>query len=334
MDSKEIVRLGEMVLAGHIINEQEALFLADTGEEDIPLLGAYANKIRAKFAGKKVEMCGVINARSGLCSEDCKFCSQSVHHHTDTQPFPLISEQEALTSVNNHSKAGAERASIVTSGKGMENDPDFERIVALIQHVSEESEIKICANLGTVSYNQASLLVKSGIRRYAHNLETSQRFYPKICTTHPYQERLNTLLAAKEAGLELCSGGIIGLGESWNDRISLACTLRSLDVDSIPINILNPIPGTLLERQAPLSPLEILKAISIFRFILPSKIIRLAGGREINLRDMQGAAMLAGVNGLIVGNYLTFGGRDIAKDFIMVNDAGLHPHIKNKGETK
>ncbi|WP_094604900.1 Biotin synthase [Sporomusa silvacetica DSM 10669] len=329
MDSSEIIRLGELVLEGYIISEQEAISLTDACEDDIPLLGAYANKIRAKFAGKKVDMCGVINARSGLCTEDCKFCSQSVYHQTNAQPFPLISKQEALDSITNFSKAGAERASIVTSGKGMENDPDFERIVTLIKHVTTESEINICANLGTISYSQAAFLVQSGIKRYAHNLETSQNFYPQICTTHPYQERLNTLLAAKKAGLELCSGGIIGLGESWNDRISLALTLRSLDIDSIPINILNPIQGTLLEKQTPLSPLEILKTFAIFRFILPNKVIRPAGGREINLRDMQGAVMLAGANGLIVGNYLTFGGRDIANDFIMVNDAGLVPILNN-----
>ncbi|TWH48055.1 biotin synthase BioB [Sporomusa sp. KB1] len=329
MDSNEIIRLGELVLEGHIVSEQEAISLTDTCEDDIPLLGAYANKIRTKFAGKKVDMCGVINARSGLCTEDCKFCSQSVYHQTNSQPFPLISKQEALDSITNLSKAGAERASIVTSGKGMDNDPDFERIVTLIKHVTTESTINICANLGTISYSQATFLVKSGIKRYAHNLETSQNFYPQICTTHPYQERLNTLLAAKKAGLELCSGGIIGLGEGWNDRISLALTLRSLDIDSIPINILNPIQGTLLEKQTPLSPLEILKTFAIFRFILPSKVIRPAGGREINLRDMQGAVMLAGANGLLVGNYLTFGGRDIAKDFIMVNDAGLVPILNN-----
>jgi biotin synthase len=225
--------------------------------------------------------------------------------------------------------AGVERASIVTSGKGMEGDSDFEQIVTLIDYVAKESGIKICANLGTISSTQAELLVQSGIRRYAHNLETSERFYPEICTTHSYSERFSTLLAAKNAGLELCSGGIIGLGESWQDRIDLAFTLRALDVSSVPINILNPIPGTLLEKQSPLSPLEILKTFAIFRFILPDKIIRPAGGREINLRDMQGAIMLAGANGLIVGNYLTFGGRDTAKDFAMVSDAGLYPNSTN-----
>jgi biotin synthase len=329
MDAKHIVKLGEMVLDGYRVTTADALSLTQIAEEDIPLLGAYANKIRAKFSGTSVEMCGVINARSGSCTEDCKFCAQSVYHHTSCSPFPLITHNKALEQVEQLSKDGARRASLVTSGKGMETDPDFKPIVSLIQYVSEQSDIGICANLGTVSFDQALLLARAGVERYAHNLETSERFYPEVCTTHPYQERFNTLLAAKNAGLELCSGGIIGLGETWEDRISLAVTLRELDVDSIPINILNPIPGTSLESQTPLSPLEILKTFAIFRFILPAKVIRPAGGREVNLRDMQGTIMLSGANGLIVGNYLTFNGRDTAKDFTMVYDAGLNPGPKN-----
>ncbi|HWR42775.1 biotin synthase BioB [Sporomusa sp.] len=329
MDSKHIVKLGEMVLDGYRITTADARSLAEIGEEDIPLLGAYANKIRAKFAGTSVDMCGVVNARSGMCTEDCKFCAQSVYHHTNCSIFPLISHNKALSQIEQLSKDGARRASIVTSGKGMETDPDFEQIVALIQYVSEQSGMGICANLGTISNDQALRLAQAGVKRYAHNLETSERFYPEVCTTHPYQERFNTLIAAKNAGLELCSGGIIGLGEAWEDRISLAVTLRELDVDSIPINILNPIQGTSLASQTPLSPLEILKTFAIFRFVLPAKVIRPAGGREVNLRDMQGAVMLAGANGLIVGNYLTFSGRDTAKDFTMIYDAGLNPNQNN-----
>ncbi|WP_425060439.1 Biotin synthase [Sporomusa carbonis] len=329
MESRNIVSLGEMILNGYLITSEEAFSLTNIPEEDIPLLGAYANKIRARFAGNSVDMCGVINARSGMCSEDCKFCAQSLHHDTNCPVFPLISQNEALKSIEQLARDGAKRASIVTSGKGMENDSDFERIVTLIQYVTEQSKIKICANLGTINYDQALILFQSGVKRYAHNLETSERFYPEICTTHPYQDRINTILAAKKAGLELCSGGIIGLGETWEDRIDLALTLRALDVSSIPINILNPLPGTSLAKQTRLSPLEILKTFAIFRFILPDKVIRPAGGREVNLRDMQGAVMLAGANGLIVGNYLTFGGRDTAKDFTMIYDAGLYPNPDN-----
>lgn len=326
MDAKYIVKLGEMVLAGYRLTVADALSLVATAKEDIMLLGAYAHKIRAKFAGPAVEICGVINARSGLCTEDCKFCAQSVYHQTDCTIFPLLPPDQALAQVNRLDRDGVRRASLVTSGKGMEADPDFDRIVSLIQYINRQSATGICANLGTVSPDQALRLARAGVKRYAHNLETSERFYPEVCTTHPYRERFATLIAAKNAGLELCSGGIIGLGETWEDRINLALTLRELAVASVPINILNPIPGTALAARMPLSPLEILKTFAIFRFILPAQVIRPAGGREMNLRDMQGAVLLAGANGLIAGNYLTFSGRDTAKDFTMVYDAGLKPH--------
>ncbi len=329
MDAKYIIKLGEMVLDGYSLTSAEALSLVAIALEDIPLLGAYAHKIRAKFAGPGVEMCGVINARSGLCTEDCKFCAQSVYHQTNCTIFPLISPTRALEQITRLSKDGVRRASLVTSGKGMETDPDFDRIVSLIQYISQQSDTGICANLGTISHSQALRLAAAGIKRYAHNLETSERFYPYVCTTHTYRERFDTLLAAKNAGLALCSGGIIGLGETWEDRINLALTLRELDVASVPINILNPIPGTAFAAQTPLAPLEIIKTFAIFRFILPAKVIRPAGGREIHLRDMQGTVMLTGANGLIAGNYLTFGGRDTAKDFTMVYDAGLRPDLEN-----
>ncbi|MEN6414231.1 MAG: biotin synthase BioB [Veillonellales bacterium] len=188
------------------------------------------------------------------------------------------------------------------------------------------THLKVCANLGTITKEQALQLAAAGVKRYAHNLETSERFYPKMCTTHSYQERLSTIQAAKSAGLELCTGGIIGLGETWQDRLDLAFALREIGVQSIPLNILNPIKGTALEGVNPPLPLEILKVFAIFRFILPDRVIRPAGGRELNLRDMQGAVMLAGANGLIIGNYLTFSGRDAAADFQMVADAGLRPN--------
>lgn len=325
MDTKFIIDLGERVLGGYEISRQEALLLTDTSEQDTPLLGAYANKIRAQFAGKAVDMCGVVNARSGMCSEDCKFCAQSAHYQATAPVFPLKGKEELLDTFRFLASQGAARASIVTSGKGMEGDQDFDVILQILAELARLPDIRVCANIGTITEEQANSISHSGVTRYAHNLETSERFYPNVCSTHPYSERYNTILAAKKAGMELCSGVIIGLGETWADRVDMALTLRELGVSSIPINILNPIPGTPLENQEPLSPLEIIKTFAMFRFILPDKVIRPAGGREINLRDMQGALMLAGANGLIIGNYLTFTGRDIAADFKMVNDAGLLP---------
>lgn len=325
MNALELVALGEKILNGHTVSAEEALALTAVEAVDIPLLAAYANKIRDRFAGQKVDMCGIISARSGMCSEDCKFCAQSVHHETASPVYPLLEPEAILAAAQKAEAQGAKRTSIVTSGKGMENDPDFPVILTAIQAIQQQTGLKVCANLGTITPDQARQLAAAGVKRYAHNLETSRRFYPEICTTHPFEERLATIRAAKDAGMELCTGGIIGLGETWEDRIELALALREIGVHSVPINILNPIKGTVLEGTMPPSALDCIKTFAIFRFILTGAVIRPAGGREINLRDMQGALMLAGANGLIIGNYLTFTGRDTPADFTMVADAGLIP---------
>jgi len=327
MHYHEIITLGESILQGHQIQYEEALQLTHIINEDIPLLSAFANKIRIQFTGKNVDMCGIVNARSGMCSEDCKFCAQSVYHDTKAPIHNLLDIEQIAAAAQKAQEQGAKRISIVTSGKGMDSDPDFQKIIESIQAIMNHTSLKVCANLGTLSLEQARMLASVGVKRYAHNLETSENFYPSVCTTHSYQERVNTIQAAKAAGMELCTGGIIGMGESWQDRIDFAFALKSLDVASIPINILNPIKGTALEDVTPPSPLDIIKTFAIFRFIFPDKIIRPAGGREINLRDMQGHLMLSGANGLIIGNYLTFTGRNTVADFQMVQDAGLIPAL-------
>ncbi|HEY3424816.1 MAG TPA: biotin synthase BioB, partial [Negativicutes bacterium] len=244
---------------------------------------------------------------------------------TTAPVYGLLSTERIIVEAHKVEQAGAKRISIVTSGKGMNHDADFPRIVQVIQAVMRETDLKICANLGTLTPMQARTLAAVGVKRYAHNLETSKNFYPAVCTTHTYAERLATIRAVQAAGLELCTGGIIGMGECWQDRIDLAFTLQALGVSSIPINILNPIKGTAFADIIPPTPLDIIKTFAIFRFILPDKIIRPAGGRELHLRDLQGHLMLSGANGLIIGNYLTFTGRDAAADFQMIKDAGLIP---------
>lgn len=325
MDALDIVKLGEKILAGYVITPEEALALTAAAGGDIPLLAAYANKIRERFAGNTVDMCGIISARTGLCSEDCKFCAQSVYHQTTISAHPLLPEKNILAAARQARTSGARRISIVTSGKGMDDEAQFSAIIAAISAIHRETDLSVCANLGTITASQAQRLAAAGVRRYAHNLETSRRFYPQICTTHSFEDRLSTVRAAQSAGMELCTGGIIGLGESWKDRIDLAFALRELGVHSVPLNILNPMKGTALENTTPPAPLECIKTFAIFRFILPGVVLRPAGGREINLRDMQGALMLSGANGLIVGHYLTFTGRDTSADFAMVSDAGLTP---------
>ncbi len=327
MHYREMITLGESILSGHQIQYEEALQLTHVLNEDIPLLSAFANKIRIHFTGRNVDMCGIVNARSGMCSEDCKFCAQSVYYDTKTPIHNLLNIEKITAAAQQAQEQGAKRISIVTSGKGMDSDPDFQKIIESIQAIMNYTSLNVCANLGTLTLDQARMLASSGVKRYAHNLETSENFYPSVCTTHSYQERVATVQAAKSAGMELCTGGIIGMGESWQDRIDFAFALKSLDVASIPINILNPIKGTALENVMPPSPLDIIKTFAIFRFIFPDKIIRPAGGREINLRDMQGHLMLSGANGLIIGNYLTFTGRNTVTDFQMVQDAGFIPGL-------
>lgn len=323
MQASEIAEISESILAGSPISSKTAFSLTQIETDNIPLLAAYAHKIRLKFAGNTVEMCGIINARSGACSEDCKFCGQSTHHQTTVAVYPLLPPDELVVTAKKAAASGVKRLSLVTSGKGMTKDNDFEKILASIVSIKRETGLKVCANLGTISPAQALALAAAGVERYAHNLETSEQFYPNICTTHSYQDRIQTVQAAQSAGLELCSGGIIGLGESWQDRLQLAFALREIGAASIPVNILNPIKGTPLESAEPLAPLEIIKTFAIFRFILPDKIIRPAGGREINLRDWQSYVLLSGANGLIVGNYLTFNGRNTAADYQMVKDGGF-----------
>lgn len=323
MSAAMIIDLGEKVLSGYALDFDEALQLVETSTEDIPLLMAYAHKIRHRFMGSNIELCGIINARSGMCSEDCKFCSQSVFHHTTAAVYPLLPTATLVDAARRIEDSGATRVSLVTSGKGMEMDEDFPEILESLQAIIEQTSLEVCANLGTISPSQARQLAAIGIKRYAHNLETSELFYPTICTTHPYSERIATVQAARNAGLQLCTGGIIGLSESWHDRIAMALALRELAVESIPLNILNPLPGTALEHIRPPQPLEILKTFAMFRFLLPHAIIRPAGGREMNLRDFQGSVMLAGANGLIIGNYLTFTGRNIDSDRQLVCDAEL-----------
>lgn len=325
MQVRHIVALGEKVLAGGAVTYEEALALGDTAPEDVPLLAAWANKVRAAYCGRGVDMCGIINIRSGRCSEDCKFCAQSARHRTAAPVYPLREVSDIVAAAREVERLGARRASLVTSGKGMDNDPDFPHILSALEAVMQETGLSVCANLGTLTPAQARALAAAGVKRYAHNIETSARFYPSVCTTHSYEDRLATVRAAKAVGLELCTGGIIGMGETWQDRVDMAFTLRELGPDSIPINILNPIKGTALAHVQPPPPLDIIKTFAMFRLVLPDKTIRPAGGRELNLRDMQGALLLAGANGLIVGNYLTFSGRNAAADFQMVADAGLTP---------
>lgn len=278
-----------------------------------------ANKIRKKFLGNKVELCSIINAKSGLCVEDCKFCAQSVRHNAKISVYPLKSIDEIVKGAQKAKGIGAEKFGIVTSGNRLTRR-ELDKIIQAISEIRRKVSIDICASLGALNKRELKGLKKAGLRRYHHNIETSPRFYPRVVSTHPFQARINTIEAAKEAGLEVCSGGIIGMGEGWQDRIDMAWLLKELDVDSIPINLLVPIKGTPMESTEPISANNAIRTLSIFRIILKDKIIKIAAGRETVLKDCQGLGFAAGANGMLIGGYLTIKGRDVEADHRLLRE--------------
>jgi biotin synthase len=303
------------------INLDDARKLYEIGQQDPFLLMAYASQIRDYFKGKKISLCAIVNAKSGICPENCRFCAQSVHYGTDSPVYPLISSQEITKKGRTAFEAGARYFGIVTSGTRINDQEEWDEIYRAIEGLNEIG-IHPCGSLGMLDDETADGLRKAGLFRYHHNLETSRSFFDSICSTHAYEEDIETVLRAKKAGLSVCSGGIIGLGEKMEHRIELAMTLRELDVDSIPINILNPIEGTPLAGVPPLPPIEILLTVAIYRFILPDKDIKLCGGKEKNLRQLLPLAIVAGCNSFMTGDYLTTSGRDTSHDLDMIRDLG------------
>lgn len=324
-----IYSVGKKVLGGGEITYDEALALTKLPPDDVPMLLGVANKVRATFTSNEVDTCEIINGRSGGCSEDCKFCAQSGHHQTDIACYPLLPEEQIVAAAKQAEADGACRFGIATAGRGMVGDPDFPRLVRIIKRIGEETSLNRCCSLGTLGDEEVAALKGAGLSRYHHNLETARSFFANICTTHTYDERIATIKRVKAAGLQVCSGGIIGMGESWEQRLELAFTLKELDVDSVPINVLNAIPGTALDGQRRLPPLEILQTIAIFRLILPTKIIRYAGGKEQNLGELVPLGYLSGINGVLIGNYLTTAGRGANKDLDTITGLGLRPLCAN-----
>jgi biotin synthase len=276
-------------------------------------LMALADRARKDGVGQRLELCNIMNAKSGLCPEDCKFCAQASRHRTAINRYPLKSKAEMLGAAMRAKEIGAERFDIVTSGDKLSKD-EIKQIAEAVFEITSGLKMRMCASLGSLAVEDLLLLKQAGLTRYHHNLETSPRFFPKIVTTHSFQERVATVSSAKKAGLELCSGGIIGMGETMADRIELALWLKRLGVDSVPLNILVPIKGTPLAKCAPLSKEEVLRTICLFRLILKDKIIKLAAGREPFFGRAQVEAFKAGANGMLIGGYLTIKGQGLARD--------------------
>ena len=291
-------------------------------ENDIQEYLEKANALRIKFKQNNVFTCGIINAKSGFCSQDCAFCAQSIHHQTNAQTYPLYDRQTIVEQALGFEDSGASHFSIVTSGF-MLDSCEMDTICNAIISIKQRTNLTLCTSLGTISSQMARKLKQSGVTNYHHNLETAHSFFDKICTTHDYKDDIETIHLAKNEGLRVCCGGIMGLGESWEQRIELAFLLKELNVDSIPINFLNPIPGTKLEKQPIMSSSTALKCIALYRLIHPDKDIVVCGGREITLKDDQSQLFFAGANGLMIGNYLTTPGQQIETDLAMIQNLGL-----------
>lgn len=318
-----IARLAQGVLDGRLIDRDDAAELARVGGDDLYDLFYWANKIRIRFVGRDVKFCAIVAAKVGGCSEDCKFCAQSSHYHTAVAEQGTLTDQQVIDSALHAAQVGADSFGIVNSGRGPTRRELEDWLAPLMSKIATEGKTRACATLGALTPETAKFLYDCGIRRINHNLETSERHYPNIVTTHPFSERVNTLRIAKEAGLSLCSGGIFGMGEGWRDRLDMAFMLRELGADVVPLNFLNAIAGTPLEGQPKLPPMECLKIISIYRFILPDKELKVAGGREVCLRDLQSWIFFAGADSTMIGNYLTTYGRKPEQDHQMVHDLGL-----------
>jgi biotin synthase len=324
MDIREIQQLTEKVLSGKALSRQQAMALLPLKQEELPVLFSASEMIRRKFRGNQVSLCSITSAKSGDCPENCAFCSQSSHHNTVIATHPLLSLPEILIRAEAAFRQKADRFCIVISGRGIESEEELETICQAISLIRERySNLNRDASLGSLTEGMAQRLKAAGLERYNHNLETTRRFFPSVCTTHTYDDRLKTIRILKKIGIEVCCGGIFGLGETPEDRIEFAFTLKDLDVDCLPLNFLNPIPGTRFADNPAIEGWELLKMIAIYRFILPEKEIRICGGRQKNLGDLQSRIFSAGADAIISGDYLTTKGTLAEKDIEMIHSLGL-----------
>lgn len=312
-------QLKERVLAGGSLTFAEAVALA--GTKDKEALYEAASEITRAFHAKRFDSCSIINARSGRCPEDCKWCAQSVHHKTAIEVYDLVSPEKTLELARWNQQKGVRRFSLVTSGRKV-SGRTLEQVCRIYRMLSEQTGLSLCASLGLLTKEELLALKQAGVGRYHCNLETAPSYFPELCTTHTQQEKIATIRAAREAGMEICSGGIIGMGETMEQRIELAFTLKELNVSSIPINILQPIAGTPLEHTPLISDEDILTTIALFRFIHPEAQLRFAGGRARISEQVQLKALQIGVNSAIVGDMLTTVSCKIDEDKQLIAKAG------------
>lgn len=312
--------LAKKVLEGGEIAREEALELYEAPLEE---LCHWANRIREKFCENGFDLCTIINAKSGRCSENCRFCSQSIHSHTASAVYPLLSTEDIVKQAVRDAAQGVLRFSIVTSGKRLTNR-EVLKICEAVKAIKAACDISVCVSLGLLKEEQFVWLKEAGVERVHNNLETSERNFPNVCTTHTFADKVDAILAAQRAGLPVCSGGIMGLGETVEDRIDMAISLRKLGIKSIPVNMLNAIEGTPFEGNVRLTQDELRRIVAVYRFILPGASIRLAGGRGL-LADKGKSCFMSGANAAISGDMLTTAGITVATDKAMLDELGFVP---------
>lgn len=320
--NRTIETFAQTILGGGQLDRPQIESVCAESKDGYDDLLYWANKIRQKFFGNRIKVCSIVPGRVGGCDQDCAFCAQSARYKTHVGKTTILSDEEILAAAKAAKENGVPHLGIVYSGKVV-SDAELARVEGLVKRIKQEYGISVCAGLGILSADKMKRLAAAGVARYNHNLETSRSHYGKIVSTHSYNDRISTVEAAKEAGLGLCTGGIFGIGENDTDRIDMALELRRLAVDMVPMNFLHPIPGTPLGDMAPLEPKEILRLVALYRFILPQTHLKVAGGRLVNLRDLQSWVFYAGATSIMSGNYLTTAGRAVKEDLQMLRDLGL-----------
>jgi len=318
-----IASIAVRIMNGEKLTAEDALQLSSLTGSDRYALFLAATQVKEHFVGNRISLCSIINAKSGRCPENCAFCAQSSHHSSEVPIYPLIDEESLVAGAHAAEKNGSICYGIVTSGTGISQGEELDRICRALKRIRQETGIAPSCSLGILDGATAQTLKDAGAGTYHHNLETARSFFPQICSTHDYEEDVATVRAAKHAGMKVCSGGIFGLGETMAQRIEMALTLRELNVDSIPLNFLNPISGTRLADANNITPQECLVTVALYRLLLPEKLITVCGGREKNLRDLQSWMFFAGASGTMIGNYLTTTGRNTEDDWQMLSDLEL-----------
>ncbi|MEX2308443.1 MAG: biotin synthase BioB [Pirellulales bacterium] len=313
--------LAGRVLAGETISAEEALAVLECPDDELLELLAAVYRVRRRWFGNQVQLYFLMNAKSGLCPEDCAYCSQSRVSEAEIPRYNLLSREKLLDGARVAAESAARTYCIVISARGP-NEREMRAVTSIVPEIKKKFNLKICACLGLLTPEQAEQLKACGVDRVNHNLNTSDSFYGEICTTHTFADRMATLRAVRDAGLEMCSGGIIGMGERRQDVVELALALRDLGVQSIPVNFLNPIDGTPLAGRWDLNPRYCLKVLAMFRLVNPNREIRIAGGRELHLGSMQALGLYA-ANSIFVGDYLTTKGQSPEADYQMIRDLGF-----------